>query len=283
MNKIFNEIVGKDQKMISYSSPGDPIAKRLVINSVELITGRRKIEKAYNHLKSLAINDVTIWHYLFPLLKVKLDYCKYQLDKIPKSGPVIIIANHPFGVIDGLSLGHLLSLIRPDFKLIVNKVLCKEELLGKYLLPIDFDETKNALLTNIKTKQDAIQIMEEGGAIGIFPSGGVATTHKIFSKNAEDLEWKNFILKIIKKTKPTIIPIFFHGSNSQLFQIASHINQNLRLGLLLNEVNNKRGKTLQIEIGDPIDANILNGMKPTDTINLLRKITLSLKNYKRAM
>lgn len=279
MNKFINEIVGKDQKMISYASPTDPLPKRLLINSIELITGRRKIEKAYQELKELGKNDVTIWHHLFPLLGIDLSFDKKQLSKIPKHSPVVIVANHPFGVIDGLSLGYILSLIRSDFQLVVNEVLCKEELLGKYLLPIDFRANKEAMYTNIQTKQAAMHLLKDNGALGIFPSGGVATSIKPFSKHVEDLEWKNFILKIIKKSNPTIIPIFFHGQNSQLFQIASHINQNLRLSLLLNEINNKRGKTLKLEIGNPIMSEELSGLKPAEILSMLRQTTLGLKGY----
>lgn len=276
MGNIIQDIVGKDQKMISYTSPEDPLLKRVLINSVELITGRKKIEKAYNRLKEKNINDVTIWHHLFPLLDVSIDFNKEQLDKIPRTGPIVIIANHPFGVIDGLCLGYLLSLIRSDFKLIVNELLCKEELLGKYLLPIDFRETKQALKTNLNTRNQALQILKDQGAIAIFPSGGVATAIKPFSKDVRDLEWKNFIIKMVKRSDLTIVPIFFHGKNSQLFQIASHINQSLRYGLLLNEVNNKRGKTIKINIGEPIASVDYQHLKPKDLLQQLRNITLGL-------
>ena len=276
MGNIIQDIVGKDQKMISYASPEDPLFKRVLINSVELITGRKKIERAYNSLKAMNIKDVTIWHHLFPLLDVSIDFDKNQLDKIPRKGPVVIIANHPFGVIDGLGLGYLLSEIRSDFKLIVNELLCKEELLGKYLLPIDFRETKEALRTNLNTRNESLQILKDRGAIAIFPSGGVATAIKPFSKDVRDLEWKNFIIKMVRRADLTIVPIYFHGKNSQLFQIASHINQSLRYGLLLNEVNNKRGKTIKINIGNPIASVDYQHLKPKDLLQQLRHITLGL-------
>ncbi len=276
MGNIITDIVGKDQKMISYASPSDPLFKRVIINSMELITGRNKIEKAYQQLKDMHIDDVTIWHYLFPLLQVSLDFDRAQLEKIPTSGPVVIIANHPFGVIDGLSLGYLLSLIRADFKLIVNEVLCKEELLRKYLLPIDFRQTKEAFNTNIASRNEALSVLKNNGSVAIFPSGGVATSVKPFSKDVKDLDWKNFIVKIIKKRELTIVPIFFHGQNSQLFQIASHINQNLRYGLFLNEVNNKRGKTIKLDIGDPIQSIDYQHLKPKVLLDQLRSITFSL-------
>ncbi len=276
MNKWINQIVGKDQSMISYASPQDKLPKRILINSVEMATGRRRVEQAYDRLKAMNIPDVTVWQHLFPLLQVDLSYDRNKLNNIPSHGPLVLIANHPFGVLDGLALGYLLSHIRSDFRLIVNEVLCREPLLGPYLLPIDFREDKSAFQTNINTRNTAIQTIKDGGSIGIFPSGGVATAPKPFSRQAEDLEWKNFLVKIIKRHDARIVPIYFHGQNSQLFQIASHINQNLRLGLLLNEVNNKRGKTLKINIGDPIHSIDYREMKGNEILDRLRKITFSL-------
>lgn len=277
INNILKEIVGNEPRIISYSSPTDPLLRRMIINSIELITGRRKVEKAYNALKILNVQDASVWKLMFPLLDLQVDYNEQSLEQIPETGPVVLIANHPFGVADGLVLGHLLAKKRSDFKIIVNEVLCREEILGKYLLPIDFRETKEALQINIATRNEALKILENNGAIAIFPSGGVATALTPFSKDVVDLEWKNFLYKIIKSTAAPVVPIFFHGRNSQLFQIASHVHASFRLGLLLSELNNKRGKPIKIEIGASINPDSLAQMKPADLINHLRQVTMSLE------
>ena len=106
----------------------------------------------------------------------------------------------------------------------------------------------------------------------------MATAVKPFSKDVRDLEWKNFITKMVRREGLTIVPIFFHGRNSQLFQIASHINQSLRYGLLLNEVTNKRGQTIKISIGDSIHSSDYSHMKSKDLLRHLRQVTLGLSD-----
>lgn len=279
ITNTIKEIIGAERRVISYSSPDDPFIKRVVINSIELITGRRKVEKAYNQLKLSGVRDARVWDQMFPLLELQLSYDSALLEGIPKEGPVVVVANHPFGVADGLSLGHFMSKRREDFKIIVNEVLCREEILGKFLLPIDFRDTKEALRMNINTRNIAMEMLSKGGAIAIFPSGGVSTAPTPFSKEVVDLDWKNFLYKIVKTTSAPVVPIFFHGRNSQLFQIASHVNANFRLGLLLSELNNKRGKTLKVNIGAPISNEELRGMKPVELIAYLRNKTMDLGKH----
>ncbi len=244
----FNREIAKSR--LSYAKEDDPRAKRILIKTIERLTGRPKIEKLYTSLKQMDLGPQDIWKEALSKLKVYPHYDQAALDRVPKDGPVIFVANHPFGVIDGLMFGLLTSQVRPKFGILVNEVLCTEELFEPYFLPIDFRGTKEALQTIIETRQRTLKRLSEGEAIAIFPSGGVATAKKPFGR-AEDLEWKRFVLKLIHRSKATVVPVFFHGQNSHLFQIASKINQNLRLSLLLNEVRNKMGRHIGISIGEP--------------------------------
>jgi putative hemolysin len=194
-----------------------------------------------------------VWKSILDKLGTTIQFEDKQLAKWPQDGPLILIANHPFGVVDGIILGDLISRVRLDFKLIVNEVLCREELLNPYLLPIDFRENKEAMQTNIQTRKVALEMLAQGECIGIFPAGAVATA-PAFWKDADDLEWKKFVVKLLWQSDATVVPLYFHGQNSRIFQVASHISQDLRLGLLLNEVKNKIGKTLKVTIGDPLSS-----------------------------
>ena len=274
---IFEEILGRKENVISYTSPSDPVVRRLLINSLEMLTGRQSLEVAYQKLQALDKEGHNVWIEALPVLNVSLNYSEQRLNAIPSKGPLVVIANHPFGVVDGLALGHILSSVRPDFHIIVNKALCKEQMLGQHLLPIDFDNSKEAMLTNIQTRKKAIQIVQEGGAVAIFPSGGVATAKNPFAK-AEDLEWKQFLVKLVKLSYANVLPIYFEGHNSLWFQWASFINPNLRLGLLLNEVNNKRGSTINAIIGTLIQSEDIMTLKNSELLHFLKAKTMGLGN-----
>jgi len=274
-NKPISREVAKSR--LSYAKDNDPRIKRIVIKTIERFTGRPRIEKLYTEMKKMELSSESIWRIALEKLKVYPHFSQEQLNKIPKDGPVILVANHPFGVVDGLLLGMLASKVRPKFGILVNEVLCTEEMFKPYFLPIDFRETKEALLTIINTRKETLERLENGQAIAIFPSGGVATAKRVIGP-LEDLEWKRFVLKLVQKSQATVVPIFFHGQNSFLFQLASHIHPNFRLSLLLNEVRNKMNRTIGISIGDPLPyEELLKVGKNDELLHHLHKITWDLQ------
>ena len=196
-------------------------------------------------------DKTTFWEAALNRLELNVEYDKNQLAKVPRCRPVVFIANHPYGVLDGLIVCHIAAITRQRFKILINSALCKEEQIASYLLPIDFSETEEAIRTNIKTKRQALDILRRRGAIIIFPAGGIATAKGALGK-ATDLEWKLFAAKLIQMTRATVVPIYFHGQNSRIFQIVSQFSLTLRLSLIIHEVKNKIGKTIQVTIGDPI-------------------------------
>ena len=161
---------------------------------------------------------------------------------------------------------------------ITNSVLCHEALFKPFLLPVDFSETKEALQTNIETRNTTMRRLLEGEALGIFPSGAVATSPKPFSTFVEDWEWKLFVAKAIQQSKATVVPVYFEGMNSRWFQIASHLSPVLRAGFLLNEVRNKLNKEFYLHIGDPLsyekDLSAIRNRK--SLLDFLRQKTVNL-------
>lgn len=262
---------------LTYSKPNDPPLRKIMIAAIERATGRRKLERFYNEILALDLPPAELWSAALAKLQVRMVFDAAQLAKVPTEGPLVFVANHPFGVVDGLILGHLVSRIRERFVILVNEVICKEEQLADFLLPIDFQETKEALQTNLRSRQETMARLKRGEALAIFPAGGIATAPRVFGK-AQDLEWKRFTAKVIQQTQATVVPIYVHGQNSRLFQLASRIHLQLRLSLLLHEIRNKIGKTVRVTIGDPIAYETLsqaadrNGM-----LTYLRKVTFNLE------
>jgi len=238
-------------KEFSYSSPHDSILKRVIIRTVESLTGKKKLQKIYDELHQNDPNPWEVWGQALDKLDIKLDYDPAQVEKFPPTGPVIFVANHPFGVVDGAILCHLVTRVRRDFFLLVNEVLAHEPIMEGHLLPVDFRGTPDALETNLETKRQTTERLNKGEVLAIFPSGAVATALS-FRGPVQELPWRRFICTRIHETQCTVVPLYFHGQNSKLFQLVSKFSMNLRLGLLLNEISNKKGKTIRVEIGDPI-------------------------------
>jgi putative hemolysin len=261
---------------LTYASPTDRRLKKALIGSIEHLTGRRKLETAYAAVLQNYNTQTSFWEAALVALQIQLAYDKARLAAVPQHGPIILIANHPFGVLDGLAICHLAGQTRCDFRILVHSALFREERIARYMLPIDFSETAEAIHTNIESKRQALATLRQGGAIVIFPAGGIATTKGPFGK-ATDLEWKLFTAKLIHMTQATVVPIYFHGQNSYLFQWVSQFSLTLRLSLIINEINNKIGETLHISIGEPIPYEQLAGIKGRQALmNHLRLVTYAL-------
>ncbi len=237
---------------ISYVQPGDPWLRSQLVSLLEIMTGRRKIEKVYRQLKRepFAIDR-------FFSRGLELAGISYQRDasaeaRIPQDGPVIFIANHPFGVVDGTMLCDIAARTRGNFKILIHALLCRDSDLDPYFLPIEFSESREAQRRNIETKRQAIEVLQSGGTLLVFPGAGVSTTRKGGFGEFDDLPWTTFTAKLIKQSSATVVPIFFHGRNSLPFHVVSSISMTLRAALLLHEASNKMDSHFDVKIGAPI-------------------------------
>jgi putative hemolysin len=262
----------------SYASPEDQRFKRLVIQLIERITGQPELKRMYLEHQNNPKPGESFWDAAISKLQLKIDLNENDLSEIPRTGPVIIVANHPFGVLDGLMVCWLISRVRNDFKVLTNALLNRAEEIKPYLLPIDFEETKAALETNIKTRAESKALLEKGGALVIFPGGTVSTTPTLLSRKAKDPEWKTFTARMIVQGKAPVVPVYFDGQNSRLFQIASHISMTLRLSLLFKEVHDRIGENLAVRIGKRIPYETLKGFSDRkELMAFLRDQTYALE------
>jgi putative hemolysin len=233
--------------------------QRLLINTIELTAGRAFIENEYDRLLGACPSGDAFWEAALSATRIDLKLDAARFAAIPKTGPLILLANHPFGVVDGLVMCVLAMRARGDFRILINSALCREPRVMRYMLPIDFSDSKEAVRGNIQSKRDAELALSKDIPIVIFPAGGISTCGgaieaglRNLSKPVTDLDWKLFTAKLIQTAHATAVPVYFHGRNSTLFQAASQISLTLRLALIIFECRRMLGKPLRIEIGAPI-------------------------------
>lgn len=242
----------REPPRISYTHPDDPWLRRRLVSSLEVLFGRNKIEKTYTRLKESPFTIADFFGSALREAKIEVDLDKNKLAAIPRSGPLLFLANHPFGVVDGMVLCDIAAQVRGDLRIMLHSLLCQDRQLAPYFLPIDFTQNKYATKTNIRSKQLALEYLGQDIPVLIFPSGMVSTADRFGFGKVQDAPWTTFAAKIIRDAEATVVPIHFHGRNSRMFHIASHIAEPLRMALLVSEALKKFGTRVQVDIGDPI-------------------------------
>ncbi len=236
----------------SYAAPDDPWMTRAIMRLVEIATGQPKLKQLYEENQTAPYPDgPSFFEATMRRLNVDVRFDAARLAQIPKTGPLIVVANHPYGVVDGLAMGSIVEKMRSDFLILTNAVLLRAPEMAPYVLPVDFDGTRAALQTNIASRQKARDHLAKGGALILFPAGAVSTSPDRWGRlPAVDFRWPPLVGQLVQKTGASVVPVFFGGQNSRLFQMASHVSVTVRLALLFKEVCNKMGRRLDVGIGD---------------------------------
>ncbi|WP_297771971.1 lysophospholipid acyltransferase family protein [uncultured Roseovarius sp.] len=241
---------------ISYAYSAQTKGGRAMIRTMENLTGRiALIKRAAGYETEVSLGR-DFWDVIVERYGLTLDVVGGSLANIPRKGPLVLIANHPYGILDGLMMGHILSQTRGDFRILAHQVFRKAEDLNKVILPISFDGTKEAIALNLATRKASLDYLGQGGAIGIFPGGTVSTAAKPFSRPM-DPGWRGFTAKMIAKSEATVVPVYFDGHTSRLFQLASHLHVTLRMGLLIKEFRKRVDTPVKVVVGDPIQRGTL--------------------------
>lgn len=262
---------------ISYAGSAETRAGRTLIRVMENLTGRMTLIRRAAGYEDEVSDARSFWQVICDRYGLSLQVVGGSLANIPAQGPLVVIANHPYGILDGLMMGHLLDRARGDFRILANSVFRKAEALNRVVLPVNFDETKEALRQNLETRAEALRYLGQGGCIGIFPGGTVSTAARPFSRPM-DPGWRTFTAKMVARSDATVVPVYFTGHNSRMFQLASHLHMTLRLGLLIKEFRSRIDEPVGVVVGEPIPASRLAPLKsdPLAMMDFLRTATYAL-------
>jgi putative hemolysin len=247
-------------KELSYANERHPRLKRWFIRSIEGLSGRDRYARLYDIWRSDIVGkSERVFGKMLDLIDVRMDVRgEWPPRNLGPETPVVIIANHPFGIGDGIAVLALAEQLDRPFKVLIHNELLKVPEMEAYSLPVSFEETKEALAINMRTRHEAVRLLKEGTTIIVFPAGGVATAKKGFGR-AEDLPWKMFPAKLVQSAKASVIPIYFQGQNGRLFHLASRVSLTLRLSLLIREFRRLSGSTITSHVGELISWESLSG------------------------
>ncbi len=188
-----------------------------------------------------------------------------DLQRIPKSGPIVCVANHPFGGVDGIILGSILASVRPDTKLLVNFMLNAFEDIRDWTFEVNPFGSRKAAAMNTGPIKATLKWLQDGHCLGTFPAG-VVSHFQIEQRIITDPPWKRSQGSIIQKSGATVVPIYFEGRNSLLFQMLGLVHPRLRTIALIRQLVNKQGRTFKVRIGKPISPKRLERFDSSESL-----------------
>ena len=267
-----------DRRKLSYANTFTNPFQRNTIKTLELLTGKLRLLRKVRQFEKMGIPfGQPFWSQALDLLGIELLTSESEISRIPKKGPLVIVANHPNGLVDGMVLAELIGTVRTDYKILTRSLLTGVKQIDQFMIPVPFDHEENALQKSLQMRRLAMKHLENDGVLVLFPSGKVASSDTIFGSVVEG-EWSPFTAKLIQKSNADVLPIFFPGSNSRMYQIANQISATLRQGLLIYEVVHAMNKPQKPVVGNLIKQDEISSWRrdPRGFMRWLRDTTIAL-------
>ena len=270
-----------DKRKLSYANTFENPLQRITIQTIELLTARLRILRRIRKFEAQGVPfGQPFWKEALDTMGIKLLTPEEQIARIPKDGPIVVTSNHPHGLVDGMILGELIGQVRTDYKILTRSLLTGVAEIDQFMIPVPFPHEPDALEKNLWMRKQAMDHLKNGGIVAVFPSGSVAASQTMFGPVIER-EWNPFTSKMIQRSNAEVLPIFFPGSNSRLYQIANQISATLRQGLLLYEIAHAFNKPQSPVIGHVISRDKISKWSdnPRGFMSWLREETLRLRTH----
>ncbi len=268
-----------DRRSLTYANSFDSPLTSTIIRTVEWFTGKLSILRMIKAFeKRGAPTGQPFWRAALGTMGIDLLTPQEEIDNIPLDGPVVIVANHPHGLVDGMILADLIGRRRTDYKILTRALLTGiDEVAASYMISVPFPHEPDAQRKSVEMRAKAMAHLKEGGVISVFPSGVVASSDSMFGPVLER-EWNVFTAQMIRRSGARVVPIYFPGRNSRAYQIANRVSATMRQSLLLHEVVRSCNNPQRPVVGPAItraQMEMLDG-DPRGFMAWLREHTLAL-------
>lgn len=268
-----------DRRSLTYANSFDAPLTASFIRGIEWLTGKLSIIRMTREFEQRgAPAGQAFWRATLDTMGIDLLTPDGELDNIPATGPVVAVANHPHGLVDGMILADLIGRRRTDYKILTRALLTGiDEVAASYMIPVPFSHEPDAQRKSVEMRANAMAHLKSGGLISVFPSGVVASSDTMFGP-AIEREWNVFTAQMIRRSGARVLPIYFPGANSRWYQIANRLSPTLRQGLLLHEVVHSCNRPQKPVVGAPISQDRMKMLAsdPRGFMAWLRVHTLSL-------
>ena len=267
-----------DKGKLSYSGTFTNPVKVNAIRTVEYLTGKITLLKLIRQFERSGVPEgQAFWAKAMQIMGIELRTPEEQLAHIPPTGPLVVVANHPHGMVDGMVMAELIGRIRTDYKILTRSLLTEVTEIRQFMIPVPFPHEAYAQKNSLEMRRETMEHLANGGVIILFPAGAVASAPSAFAPAVEKV-WNPFTAKMILRSGAQVLPIFFPGSNSRLYHIADQFSATIRQGLLLHEVRHALNKPQAPVIGPAITPLEIDEWKsnPRGFMAWLRERTLAL-------
>lgn len=269
-----------DRRTLTYANSFDDAWTGFAIRAIEWMTGKLTILRMVNKFEknNAKYRGQEFWRGALDTMGIDLLTPEEQLANIPKEGPVIVVANHPHGMVDGMIFADLIGRVRQDYRILTRSVLTGlDEAATSFMIPVPFPHDPDAQRKMVDMRANAMDFLAQGGVVALFPSGVVMSSDSWWGPPIER-EWNVFTAKLIRKSGAKVVPLYYPGRNSRAYQIACQVSPILRQGLLLHEIVRSCNKPQAPVVGKPLTEEQMAPLQtdPRGFMAWLRQHTLDL-------
>ena len=269
-----------DRRTLTYANSFDDRWTSLAIRTLEWLTGKLTILRMVSKFekRNADYRGNKFWRGALDVMGIELQTPDEQINNIPEDGPVVVVANHPHGMVDGMIFADLIGRRRLDYRILTRSVLTGlDEAATSFMIPVPFPHDPDAQRKMVEMRAKAMAHLKEGGVVALFPSGVVMSSESWFGPPVEQ-EWNVFTAQLIRRSGAKVVPMFFPGRNSRAYQIACRISPTLRQGLLLHEIVRSCNKPQAPVVGEALTEEQMERLHsdPRGFLAWLRELTLNL-------